>query len=223
MTPAVADAILFDLDGTLVDTAPTICVALNQLRAGRGLLDLTPDTVRPWISLGANDLVRRGVGGKHLNDDVVSFRSILAALPTLPESLYPGCGKLLLDLRSRGFHLAIVSNKPERLCRKVLQDLGLTSVFGSVVGGDTAGSCKPDPAPLTKALADLRLGAQDAVFVGDSGLDAKAAMALRIPFYLFEGGYGASDVDPASVAGRFQRHDQLRTMLCLPSHSREQV
>ena len=223
MSRAVADAILFDLDGTLVDTAPTISAALNQLRAGRGLLDLTPDIVRPWISLGVDDLVRRGVGGKPLDDDVASFRSTLAALPTSRESLYPGCEKLLFDLRSCGRHLAIVSNKPERLCRKVLQDLGLTNLFGSIVGGDTAKFCKPDPAPLLTALAELGLCAQTAVFVGDSDLDAKAAMALRIPFYLFEGGYGASEVDSASVAGRFLRHDQLRSMLLLPSRRKAQA
>jgi phosphoglycolate phosphatase len=209
------DVLLFDLDGTLVDSAGGIAAALTHLRAERGAGPIEPDTVRPWISLGGEELVSRALGS-HTGDsaaDLARFRAILSSLPTDPKCLYEEVEEALDRLAEMGFAMAVVTNKPEALSRGLLTDLRLAGRFVTVVGGDTTPCSKPDPAPIRHALAALEAGPGQAMLIGDSAIDSAAARTFAIPFLLFEGGYGAAECDAADVAGRFTSFAHLPALI----------
>jgi phosphoglycolate phosphatase len=209
------DVLLFDLDGTLVDSAGGIAAALTRVRAERGAGPIDADTVRPWISLGADTLVARALG-EHAGEteaDVARFRAILSGLPIDPGCLYPGVEETLDQLAQAGFRMAVITNKPEALSRSLLADLNLSRLFATLVGGDTTPRAKPDPAPIHHALALLRARPDQAILIGDSAIDAATARAFDMPFLLFEGGYGAQECDPADVADRFASFRDLRRLI----------
>jgi phosphoglycolate phosphatase len=209
------DVLLFDLDGTLVDSAGGIAAALTQVRAERGAGSIDADTVRPWISLGADVLVARALAG-HAREpagDLARFRAVLSGLPTDPDCLYPHVEETLDLLARAGFAMGVVTNKPEGLSRSLLADLQLAKRFVTIVGGDSTPYTKPDPAPILQALAALGARPERAILIGDSAIDAAAARAFLMPFLLFEGGYGADECDPADVAGRFTSFGDLPTLV----------
>ena len=209
------DVLLFDLDGTLVDSAPGIALALSRLSSARGGGVVPTDRVRPLVSLGAEALVGRALGPVAGDSaaDVVAFRTILAALPADPASLYPDVSITLDALAEAGFAMGIVTNKPERLSLTLIEGLGLGRHFQALVGGDTTGRAKPHPAPLELALHRLGTTATRAIFIGDSAVDAGAARALALPFVLFERGYGAASCDRRDVAAAFDRFADLPGIL----------
>lgn len=209
------DVLLFDLDGTLVDSAGGIAAALTHLRAERGAGPIDRDTVRPWISLGADVLVARALD-THAREpavDLARFRAILSDLPTDPDCLYPQVEETLDLLARAGFAMAVITNKPEGLSRALLTDLDLARWFVTVVGGDTTPRAKPDPAPMCHALAALGARPEQAMLIGDSAVDAAAARTFAMPFLLFGGGYGAGECDPANVAGRFASFGDLPALI----------
>lgn len=187
----IVDTILFDLDGTLVDSAPLVGGILNVMRGERGLSPLGVENFRRLISLGANELVERAleVPAEEVYAFVETFRIRYRELSTPADSLFPGVAETVITLAEDGIHLGVCSNKPERLCRKVLDDVGLVQYFGAVVGGDSATRPKPDCAPLHLALSALGRGKAGAILVGDSTVDQRAAEAVGIPFVFFSAGY----------------------------------
>ena len=210
----VRRALLFDLDGTLVDSAVDIAAALSRLSTSRGGPAVTSETVRPLVSRGVEVLVREALGEteESLEDDITRFRQILATFPANPDSIYPGVVDALGALTANGHPMAIVTNKPEGLSRLLLDQLGLVTFFSVIVGGDTLPSRKPDPAPLEHALAALGAKREEAIMIGDSEVDAAAAMAAELPFALFEGGYGAKGAD-TGAALRFADFARLPGLL----------
>jgi len=188
-------ALLFDLDGTLVDSAADIARALSIVSHARGGPVIMADRVRPLVSLGAGVLVRRALGPVAGDNaaDLSAFRDALGALPPDPSIIFAGVETALKALAAAGFAMAIVTNKPEALSRHLLRGLALDRYFAAIVGGDSAVSPKPDRAPLELALAQMGMAAAPAVMIGDSNVDAAAAKACRIPFILFNGGYGAGE------------------------------
>ncbi|SDC42863.1 phosphoglycolate phosphatase [Ruegeria marina] len=185
-------AIVFDLDGTLIDSAPDIAAAVNRMLAaeGHGPLDLA--TVTSFVGRGLPNLVAQVIG--HLGLDMGRHPELAAA--TLAEynrsnsSLtmpYPGAVGALERLREGGAALGICTNKPEGPARQVLADLGLSRFFDVVIGGDSLPTRKPDPAMLHAsfaALPDL-----PRLYVGDSEVDAETALNAGVPFLLFTEGY----------------------------------
>lgn len=202
MTPP---ALLFDLDGTLVDSARDIARALTVVSTARGGGAVDPAVVRPLVSLGAPILVREGLGAVAGDPaaDLAAFRGVLADLPVDRGLLYPGVEAALTALGARGHAMAIVTNKPERLARRLLADLDLAKHFGAIVGGDTTAHAKPHRAPVDHAVAAIGGKADNCMFIGDSDVDATAAENCGVPFLLFEGGYGAGHCDSHRCAGRF--------------------
>jgi phosphoglycolate phosphatase len=183
--------ILFDLDGTLIDSAPSVAYILNGIRKSQGLDELQISTYRQWISLGANDLVRNAmeVQSQDVSDLVIDFRARYRELVTHSECLYSGVTQTISTLAREGFMLAVCSNKPEQLCIKVLSEIGLLSYFGCVVGGDTTDYSKPHRKPLDFALEKLGTSSSSAILVGDSSVDQRAAQAAGLPFVFYTGGY----------------------------------
>jgi phosphoglycolate phosphatase len=198
-------ALLFDLDGTLIDSAADIARALSTLRSARGGTAITAADVRPLVSLGAEILLQRALGplATDAAGDLAEFRSILGALSADPTALYSGAVTALEALAANGHILAIVTNKPEALTRNLLSQLGLAGHFAAIIGGDTAAKSKPNPEPLLLALDMIGISAAHAIFIGDSPIDAQAARACAIPFVLFEGGYGVDECANEPVHARF--------------------
>jgi phosphoglycolate phosphatase len=197
--------IIFDLDGTLIDSAGDLCVALNALLAEFGRAPLTLSAVRPMIGDGVGMLVDRGLAarpGAPVDRDraVARFLEIYRGAPAARTTLYPGVAETLGRLAQSGATLALCTNKPEAITRVVLGALGLDGFFSRIVGGDTLPWRKPDPRPLTTIVEACGATAEAVLFVGDSEVDAAAAAAAGIPFVLMTYGYHRSPV--ATIACR---------------------
>lgn len=187
--------VVFDLDGTLADSAPSIALALNRLRENRGLMPWPVARFRPWISRGAPAVVGAAL---ELSvpadaDDVAVFRELYASLPGSVDDLYPGIVDALAKLREAGAVLGVSTNKPQRLSEKVLAESGIAQHFATVVGGDVATRAKPHPAHLRQTLAAMRCEGLPFAFVGDSSVDADAAEAAGARFFWASWGYADAD------------------------------
>ena len=211
---------LFDLDGTLADSAPSIALALNRLREDRGLTPLPVARVRPWISRGAPALVGAALdlGTRADADDVAVFRAIYASLPGSADDLYPGIAAALARLREAGAVLGVCTNKPQRLSEKLLAESGIARHFATVVGGDAATRAKPHPAHLRQTLAAMRCEGLPFAFVGDSSVDADAAEAAGARFLWASWGY--ADADNLAQRGvRLASADDLASSILGPTHA----
>lgn len=187
--------VVFDLDGTLADSAPSIALALNRLRENRGLMPWPVARFRPWVSRGAPALVGAALdlSTPAEADDVAAFREVYAALPGLADNLYPGIAEALALLREAGAVLGVCTNKPQRLSEKVLAESGVAQHFAAVVGGDAVTRAKPHPAHLRQTLAAMRCEGLPFAFVGDSSVDADAADATGARFFWASWGYADAD------------------------------
>ncbi len=213
-------AVIFDLDGTLVDTAPDLMRATNHVLASLGRLPVTADQVRHFVGHGARALITRGMaatGGlpadfdieTHLQTFVGHYAENIAD-GSLP---FPGVVDLLERLRAEGVGLGVCTNKLESLSLKLLEALDLIKYFGSVVGPDTIGIAKPDPRPFHEAVARLGLEAPRAVMVGDSETDVLTARAAGVPMIAVPFGYTptpVSDFGPDFLVPHFsEMHEVL--------------
>ncbi len=186
-------ALLFDLDGTLIDSSADLCASGNFLRAGLGLPDLTQAMVATYIGDGVEALVRRLLGPEHeakLGEHVDAFKVHYREHCLDQTRLYDGVDAALRSLHAHTPRLAIVTNKPERVSRRILAGLGVASLFGSVVGGDSAPKKKPAPEPLWLACQQLGVSPADAVMIGDSHVDIQAGKAAGTLTWALKGGIG---------------------------------
>ena len=188
--------IVFDLDGTLVDSLPDIHALMNQLVAPRGLPPLDLPTVRGFIGRGAAIGIARLRGHYGLPDSdqaelLAEFLSIYEGGVHLTRP-YLDCKSVLETLMEQGHLLGLCTNKPLAPTQALLAHLNMARFFQTVIAGDSVPTRKPDPAPLRAAFADLGVG--QPVYVGDSETDAETAHAAAVPFLLFTQGYRASAV-----------------------------
>lgn len=190
-------AVLFDLDGTLADTAPDIALALNGLRTDRGLAALDLAAVRAATARGTEALLHLALGlGPHHADYIQlrnDFLDRYARCIGTATVLFPGVRDTLADLRGRGLRWGTVTNKPEALARRVLTGLNLIADSACLIGGDTAARAKPYPDPLLLACRRLRIPPTDTVYVGDDETDIAAARAAGMPALAAAFGYATTD------------------------------
>jgi phosphoglycolate phosphatase len=204
--PATLDArqaILFDLDGTLVDTAADITAAVNRLMAELGSPGLPESVVRTMIGGGALLLVERAFARQGVplgeRERLELMRRYLIHYADLLESgtstalPYPGAQRALSQLADAGLPLAVVTNKEQRLAARVLEETGLSRYVDLLVGGDGCWRRKPDPAMLLHACAAFGVEPAAAVEVGDSVNDVLAARAAGMPVILVSYGYHGAD------------------------------
>jgi phosphoglycolate phosphatase len=188
--PEAPRALLFDLDGTLVDTAADLVGALQAVRAHLGLPPLPGEALHQYASEGAIGLIRRGVP-EALRTDPEPLRQVFLAhyAGHLADHSrpYPGTEALLARCAELGIATAIVTNKPEGLARAVLKALKLD--FAVIVGGDTLPVRKPDPAPVRLALTQLGVEAAQAWMIGDDPRDIEAGRAAGCPTVAAAWGY----------------------------------
>jgi len=203
-------AILFDLDGTLVDSALSIGAVLNQMRLERNMSHLETQKYRDWVSLGANDLVAKSleIAVGDVDPFLQDFRARYASKKTATEDLFPFVRESLNALKNLRISMAICSNKPLHLCEKVLNDLDLDGYFSCVVGGSSVTRAKPSREPVDIALSMLGYSHGDSLLIGDSTLDQGASKNSGLPFIFFSGGYN-DGVDLAQVAGTISSMNEL--------------
>lgn len=192
MTPL--KAIIFDLDGTLVDSARDLQDATNILLAEEGLQPISLDEVKSMIGDGVAKLVERAIaatGGDlaRLPALVGRFLKIYEANASRYTEAYPGVPDTLEGLKRLGLPLAVVTNKPYAATIDILEVLGLRAFFGAVVGGDTLPERKPHPAPILMALDRLGVSPEEALMVGDNYHDVQAAHAAGVRAFAVTYGY----------------------------------
>ncbi|MFN3953986.1 MAG: phosphoglycolate phosphatase [Pararhodobacter sp.] len=212
---------VFDLDGTLIDSAPDILAAGNAVLAGEGLNPISAAQSRSFIGNGARvyvERLERAAAGANDAARTARMQAHFLHEYEVAHALtrpYPGVEPALQALRSAGWRLGLCTNKPLGPARAVLAYFGWSDLFETVIGGDSLPVIKPDPAPLHAALAVL--GAGPAVFVGDSEVDAATASAAAIPFALFTEGYRRSPPEAIAHARAFDDFavlpDLLRAMI----------
>lgn len=206
-------AVIFDLDGTLIDSAPEIHAAANAVMLAQGMPPLPFAQVKSFIGNGVGILLVRCLVAQGHDGAGPLHAPMMAAFLDNYETqfsrttLYPGVQDMLQTLAQRGHPLAICTNKPERPTRAILTHFNLLHYFPVIIGGDTLPQRKPDPAPLH--AAHQALGGGPAVFVGDSEVDAETAHAAALPFALFTGGYRTRSVADLSPAIVFDNHQDL--------------
>ena len=190
------EAILFDLDGTLADTAPDLAAALNKLRASRGLQPAPYESLRPYASAGARGLIGAGLG---LGPDAeeyealrVAFLDNYAASIAVHSQLFDGVPALLAALNAAGISWGIVTNKAMRFTDRLVPLIGLAHA-GCIVSGDTTPHAKPHPAPLLEAAQRLRVSPVSCWYVGDDMRDIEAGRAAGMVTVAAGWGYCGSD------------------------------
>ncbi len=196
--PSRFDAVLLDLDGTLVDSLADLRTALNATLAREGLPPVGTAAMRAMVGDGAVALLRRALrasGGdpERAPDLLPAFLAVYEPLAAAGTALFPNAAAAVRDLRAAGYALAIVTNKPARATGLILDAVGLAPLIDTVVGGDTLPERKPDPAPLREALRRLRVEPGRAVMVGDMHHDIAAARAAGTAAILARYGYGRPD------------------------------
>lgn len=206
--------LLFDLDGTLVDTLPDLTDALNEALHERGRSPLTPQEVKPMIGDGMPALIARGFAARGGGPDEAAamrprFIEIYEAAATRNSRPYPGVPETLAALRRQGYATGVCTNKPQHPTLAVLRGLGLDALFDGIAGGDRFAVKKPDPGHLLGLVEALGGDPARTAMIGDSENDALSAHAARLPLILFTYGYARSD--PASLGANrlLDRFDAL--------------
>jgi phosphoglycolate phosphatase len=206
--------LLFDLDGTLVDTLPDLTNAVNEALRGRGHATLSPQEVRPMIGDGMAMLLARAFaarGGTATEAESMHkrFLAIYEGVATKNSHPYPGVAETLAALRDRGYRTAVATNKPQRATEEVLRGLGLASLFDAIAGGDRYPYRKPDPRHLLGLIDEARGDPKRAAMIGDSENDAVSARAAGLKLMLMR--YGYARIDPAELGADrvLDRFDQL--------------
>lgn len=188
--------VMFDLDGTLVDSVPDLAAAVDQMLALRGRPAAGIERVREWVGNGAAVLVRRALAGgidhgqvsdAEAEPALTDFLQVYAADHSA-TSVYPGVLPTLAWLRQQGIATAVVTNKPERFVAPLLAEKGL-GTFDWIVGGDTLAVQKPDPAGLVHVMQAARIAPEHSLFVGDSRNDVLAARAAGVRVVAVSYGY----------------------------------
>jgi phosphoglycolate phosphatase len=208
-------ALVFDLDGTLVDSLPDLAATLAVILAELGAPALPRDPVRGMIGDGTRALVARALAASDLPATLLDerharFLALYEAAPAALSLPYPGVVETLRALRTQGRRLAVCTNKPQRATLAVLRGTGLDGFFAAIVGGDVLALKKPDPAHLLAALDAIGATPDDAIMIGDNEHDVAMAKAAAVRVVLVR--YGYHRVPLATLAADIQ----IDTFAALP-------
>ncbi len=206
-------ALIFDLDGTLVDTAPDLHAATNHVLALIGRHSIGMQELRTFVGHGAMNLIERGVAATGEPVDQATLNMLHGKfLEYYGDNIadhsvvFDGLIAVLDKAQASGLKLGVCTNKVEGLSRKLLTELGMMQRFGSLVGGDTLPVMKPDPAPLFEAIARLGVDPGHALMVGDSETDIRTAQNAAVPVLAVTFGYTPQHVrafDPTHMVDHY--------------------
>lgn len=211
--------VVFDLDGTLIDSAPDIHAAVNAVLREDAVAPLSLDQVRGFVGGGVDLLWQRVIGATGMaparQRDLIAAFMVRYGRSTSLTRLYPGVLAALEALADRGHPMGICTNKPAEPTRAVLDHMGIAGFFGTVIAGDSLPQRKPDPAPLRAALQSLGADPDhpQAIFVGDSEVDAETAAALPVPLMLYRHGYRKTPVEQLPHHAAFDHFDALPALI----------
>ncbi|RRV04754.1 phosphoglycolate phosphatase [Pseudomonas sp. v388] len=189
--------IMFDLDGTLVDSVPDLAVAVDKMLVQLGRPKAGLEAVRQWVGNGAPILVRRALANSidHCGvDEALSEQALELFMQAYAEKheftvVYPGVRETLKWLQKKGVEMALITNKPERFVAPLLDEMKLGRFFRWIIGGDTMPQKKPDPAALLFVMKMAGVPASQSLFVGDSRSDVQAAKAAGVACVALSYGY----------------------------------
>jgi len=220
---AACEAVLFDLDGTLADTAPDLAAAVNQMRHARGLAPAPIERLRSLASAGARGLIGGafGIGPDHPDFAAMreEFLANYEANLRVETVLFPGIDAVLDDLDARGVRWGIVTNKVARFTDPLVALMHLDRRAACVVSGDTTPYSKPHPAPLLHAGEALGVEPHRVVYVGDDVRDVQAGVAAGMTTIAAAYGYCGNDLPPTQWNARYVA-DTTATLLALLGHVR---
>jgi len=209
------NAIVWDLDGTLVDSAPDLACALNTVLDKRGFFTLSINEIRKMIGNGVPKLVERGFNAVGVRPEPAQLAELVAlfvqeyrACATDKTRPYPGIVQALQEIHSMNIPMGVCTNKPEALTRQILEGLGLSGYFSSVVGGDSTSARKPDPEPVLACLRGLATEPALSLMIGDSVHDVRAAHAAGVLIGVVPWGYRSAAVE--ELGADFVLHDATR-------------
>lgn len=195
--PILVQAVMIDLDGTLLDTIPDLAAATNRMLEALDRAPLSLKTVSTYVGKGIPRLVERALAGNI--DGSASDSAMAQALPVFERfyaeengrhtKIYPGVRDGLEQLRAAGFPLACVTNKAGAFAQPLLERMGLTPFFAQIIAGDTLPRKKPDPLPLLHACAQFGVAPAKMLMIGDSVNDVQAARAAGCPVFCVPYGY----------------------------------
>lgn len=208
------DLVMFDLDGTLVETAPEIMDAVNDALQRFSLPEVTQKQVDDWIGHGTLELLVKALAqitgfspeavraSALLNQIVPVYNMAYNARCGTRSHLYPQVRETLVALREQGTRLAVVTNKESRYTQVVLDIHQLSSLFDVVISGDTFASKKPNPVGVTSCLERFDVAPERALFVGDSSIDVATARAAGVTVWMLPYGYNMGEPIEASAPDR---------------------
>jgi phosphoglycolate phosphatase len=219
MPPAAL--VIFDLDGTLIDSAPDLAVAINAMLADYGRDALSVAEVRRMVGDGVAMLVARALTARDCRpeDPAAAERSFMRHYESDATSLttvFPGAAQALQALSAAGIPLAVCTNKPARLATDILDSLGLGNYFARVIGGDSLPFRKPDPRMLLALLEGFAARPDRALLVGDSEVDAATARAAGVPFVLMTHGYRRGPAEEIPCRAALENFAELPPLVGVP-------
>jgi phosphoglycolate phosphatase len=210
-------AVIFDLDGTLVDSAAALRDIANSYMTRRGLSLLSLEEARSYIGNGAPVLLERALKARNAHDPAnfdahfEEFHQIYSDAPGAANVPFPGVEDTLRHLLAQGYKLGLCTNKPAAPTRVVLEAHGWHEFMPVAISGDTLAQRKPHPEPLHEA--GRRLGATRIVYVGDSEVDAETAQAAGVPFLLFTEGYRKAPIAALPHTATFSHFSELPALV----------
>lgn len=199
-------ALIFDFDGTLIDSAPDLAHAANRLMVEYDLPEFDVKTIAGFIGNGIPKLVERVMKARDIDlsqlaDFTEQFKAKYQEDPTSRTIIFDHVVESLTTLQNKGIKLGLCTNKALSATKIILKNLDLARYFDAVIAGDSTKEMKPDPAPLTEAMRQLGVKASEVIYVGDSHIDMQAAQNTRLPFWFYSGGY--CHVDPGQIQSDF--------------------
>lgn len=202
--------IVYDLDGTLVDSAATVAALLNDLRAERALPPLDKSFYTPWLSIGGKAMVAAAlaVPEPEAQPWLDIFRARYLALPTDKATIYPSAHDTLAALQAAGIRLALCTNKPRPLTDKILAETGLGEYFSAICAGLDLPTSKPHPDNLNTCLEKLDSHPSECIVIGDSRVDQALAEACGASFGFFRCGYD-DGVLPEACTLTLHHHSEI--------------
>ncbi len=208
--------VIFDLDGTLVDTAPGLALTMNVLLESRGRRPLSLERIRPHITHGTKHLMQfamKATGAAASEDEIDrlhdEFLPHYRAHMGRSSILFDGAAAALDALANDGCRLGVCTNRFEESAIRLLDEMGIGQRFSTVVGQDTIGIAKPDPAPLLETLRRMDGHLESSVFIGDTDLDIAAANAAGMPVIAASFGYGGLPASGSGATGMIDHFDEL--------------
>lgn len=208
-------AIIFDLDGTLIDSVPDIHKAASEMLAETGHSALGIAKIRSFIGNGVPALVTKIMQEIDVDQEDRALHAVLeecfmrhyTAAPAVLSKPFDNVPATLDYFFANGFRLAVCTNKPEAIAKQILRDLNMDTYFAIVIGGDSLTVRKPDPAPLHAAIGQAC--ASSAIYVGDSEVDSETAQHADVPFVLFTEGYRRASINEIQHQAAFSDFSQL--------------